>query len=413
MQLRLKNLSKQQKQAVVLYISTLAGTLLGVLSSVVNTHFISPEDYGDVRYVQNLVAFIASFLLFGYFLSGSRLLALSDDPIRSRSIKGVMVLILLVASGILLLGTFICGLFHYSNPKIFSLFLLAMPVCFFPLFQSYISNTAQGDNQIGRLAINNCLPYILYVSIAYLTYKYTGGSSEKMLLLQWGIYTLVAFCVIFSTRPLFRNVKTLFKELDEENRRYGIQLYFGSLVMIGCNYLAGITLGIFNTDNVNVGFYTLALSVTAPLAMLPGIIGTTYFKQFAKQDYIPKKVLRFTVLLAVISCIAFVLLIKPIVVFLYTEAYSKVGVYASWMSVGFCVHGIGDMLNRYLGSHGQGKAIRNSSFVCGLIKIVGFTLFVYLWNINGAVVANLLGSSAYFIVLLVYYNRFVKHGTTV
>ena len=64
-------LSKQNKQVVILYASTLLGTLLGVLSSVINTRFLDPIDYGDVRYVQNIINLIASLLLFGYSRSGT------------------------------------------------------------------------------------------------------------------------------------------------------------------------------------------------------------------------------------------------------------------------------------------------------------------------------------------------------
>lgn len=51
-------------------------------------------------------------------------------------------------------------------------------------------------------------------------------------------------------------------------------------------------------------------------------------------------------------------MIHPIVKFLYSDSYSQVGVYASWLAIGYCVHGVGDMLNRYLGSHGEGKFIK-------------------------------------------------------
>lgn len=83
-----RNFSKQRKQVVLLYLSTILGVLVGVLASIVNTRFLAPPEYGDVRYVQNIINFIASLLLFGYFLSGSRLLALSDSEERSRNIRG-------------------------------------------------------------------------------------------------------------------------------------------------------------------------------------------------------------------------------------------------------------------------------------------------------------------------------------
>lgn len=405
------HLSNPKRKVALLYGSTLAGTIFGVLCSIVNTRFLDPSNYGDVRYVQNIIQFIASLLLLGYFLSGSRLLALSDNEKTSREIRGGMVLLLVATSIVLMLALIICSAIHSTNPKISRLFIISLPVCFNTILGNYIGNTAQGDNHIGRLSVSRLVPYALYFPIAYLVYKYTGATSEKMILLQWGIYTIVSLVIVISTRPSFRNIRKSLYLLNEENKRYGIQLYYGSLVMIGTTYLAGISLGMFNEDNTNVGFYTLALTVTTPLAMLPGIIGTTYFKEFAKMDRIPKKVMKTTIIVTVLSCMAFIIIIKPVVIFLYSKQYGQVGVYAVWLSIGWCIHGIGDMINRYLGSHGLGKEIRNSSFACGFLKLFGFTVLVYFWNINGAIITNIVASTVYCLILFYYYIRFINTGS--
>ena len=51
-------LTKQRKQILFLYISSLAGVLLGMMNSVINTRALAPDSYGDVRYVQNIISFI-------------------------------------------------------------------------------------------------------------------------------------------------------------------------------------------------------------------------------------------------------------------------------------------------------------------------------------------------------------------
>ena len=144
--------------------------------------------------------------------------------------------------------------------------------------------------------------------------------------------------------------------------------------------------------------------------MLPGIVGTTYFKKFASMSKIPSNVLKVTLLLTLLACFLFIIMIQPLVKFLYSESYSMVGVYSSWMAVGFCIHGIGDMLNRYLGSHGLGKPIRNSSYVCGLFRVIGFTLLVYMWDINGAITTTVLSSLVYTSIMIYYYCKAVNHG---
>ena len=402
--------TKHKRQIVILYVSTLLGVLLGLLSSIVNTRFLSTSDYGDVRYIQNIINFISVFLLFGYFLSGARLMALTDDVLHSRRIKGMMVVILAFACIMLSLTMPVCYFLHADKPTVAFLFIVSMPVCAYPLFLNYIDQTTQGDNQMGRLALARILPYLIYVPLAYMLYSHYGVTSKRMILLQWGVYSLVYIGIIISTRPLFRNLKPIWKSLHQENKQYGIQLYIGSLVMVATNYLAGISLGYFNTDNSEVGFYTLALTVTAPLAALPTIVGTTYFKKFAKQPCIPTKVIVVTILMTMVTCICFLILIHPVVTYLYTERYAIVGTYASYLSVGYCIHGLGDMFNRYLCSHGQGVSVRNASIANGLFKILGYIVLVALFNTNGAIATTIICDVVYFLFLIYYYVRFVKEG---
>ena len=401
--------TKQKKQVVLLYTSTLIGVVLGMLSSIVNTNFMSPSEYGDVRYVQNIINFIASFLLFGYFLSGARLMALSNHVLYSRRVKGVMIIILFIACIVLSIAMCICSMIHYKNsPNISFLFLVSIPVCFYPLLQNYTEQTTIGDNQIGRLAITRLFPLLVYVPLAYLFYSKFGASSTKMILLQWGVYSIIYICIIISTKPLFKKLRPVWNALQKENDNYGIQLYIGSLVMVATNYLAGISLGYFNEENIEVGFYTLALTVTAPLAYLPTIVGNTYFKKFATQQQIPTKIIIFTVLLTCLSCILFLLIIKPMVLFLYSERYAIVGRYASFLSIGYCVHGLGDMFNRYLCSHAQGKSVRNASVLNGIVKVIGYTVLVAWLNTNGAILTTIICDMVYFTCLVYYYMRFVK-----
>ena len=98
------------KQIIALYISTIGGVLLGVLSSVINTRFLDPVNYGDVRYVQNLINLFSCIFLLGFFVSGSRLLAISKSKAEANGIKGVMVIFLIITIAALmfmvLLNTF-------------------------------------------------------------------------------------------------------------------------------------------------------------------------------------------------------------------------------------------------------------------------------------------------------------------
>ncbi len=400
-------MEKKIRQVVLLYSATFIGAVLNFIASKVNTDFLTPSEYGDVRYVLNFIQLISWVVLFGWFMSGSRLLALSDHKSNSARIRGALIICLAVSAVMLMLSTLVVGLFHRDNPELRHLFFIAMPVAVYPLLTNYMNTTAQGDNHIGRLALARVLPVLCYIPVALMLYRLYGADSKMVILLHWGVCSIVMMLIVISTGPSFKRLKPHFAALNEENKRYGIKLYWGSLAMVATNYLAGVTLGWFNEDNSNVGFYTLALSLAQPLSYLPGIVGTTYFRHFTHESCIPGKVFVYTLIITLVSCLGFILLIGP-VVSLYDNSYGIVARYASLLAVGFSIHGIGDMINRYLGSHGQGITIRNCSFACGAVKIAGSLLFVWLWNVNGAVLTLIISSMVYSLSLYIGYRSFIK-----
>ena len=402
--------SKSSKQVVLLYASSVIGLLFGVLCSVLNTRSLSPELFGDVRYVQNIISFVSSLLLFGYFVSGSRLLALSKDETYSRRIRGAMVAILLATVLVLSLVMLVLYIVSILNGKqnLTPLYLSSVFLGSNVILLNYVNTTAQGDNHIGRLAIARFLPSGVYLVVAFLVYRYLECSPTLMISLFNGTAVLVLAWIIISTRPSFLNLRDSLKLLYEENKSYGFNVYLGSLAGVSTSYIAGITLGSFCSDNANVGFYTLALSLATPLTMLPSIIGTTYFKSFAKENKINRKVLSYSIALTALSLIVFVAAIRFIVGILYDESYSVVAEYASWLAIGTSLHGFGDMINRFLGAHGQGRQIRNAAIICGLVIIFGSFVFVYLWNVNGAILTKNIGSLSYFLAMVAYYFKFIK-----
>lgn len=406
------SLNKQARLTIILFISSMLSVILGVGTSVLNTSVLSVEQYGDVRYINNIISFIASFLLFGYFVSGSRLLALSNDEQNSRRIKGAMVVILGITVVVMIVAMIVCYFIHikYLNVLVAPLFLVSIPICAAPLLQNYANTVFQGDNSIIKLSLGRLLPTALYLVIGYLVYWNFKATSELMLLLQNGCIVVVFLILIALTYPSFTQLKDSFRNLNKENKSYGFNVYIGSIAGVSLSYIAGITLGVFSENNVDVGMFTLAATLVTPLAMLPAVIGTSYFKRFANQDTMGRKVIVVTLLLSFLSLLLFVIFIGPIVGFLYDESYSNVAHIASFLAIGTTMHGLGDMFNRFLGSHGLGKQLRNGAFLCGGVMLIGNIIFVYFWGINGAVLTRILASTSYCLSMVYYY---IKHTRTI
>lgn len=406
------SLSKQNKQVVVLYTSTFLSVAVGVMVSVLNTRSLDPTGYGDYQYVHNIINFIAGFLLFGYFISGSRLLSITEAEEERRKIRGGMVAILFVASillSVILAATgFVYGIFLNKGTDAYLLFysILIGPNI---LLINYINTTAQGDNHIVRMAIARLLPSIVYLVAAYFIYRTFGATPLMMLLLQGFIALIIYVVIIITTKPDFRGLKSTFKLINDENKAYGFDVYVGSVANIGLAYLGTIALGLFNSNNTMVAFFTLAVTISAPLQLLPSIIGTVYFRRFANEAKISRKVMRGTLLVTCLSFVGYVILIHPLVRILYDESYAMVSIYASFLAIAMCVQGFGDMINRFLGSHGRGREIRNASFISGALLVFGNTVLVYLFDINGAITAKILGAIGSCGTLLYYYRKYLEN----
>lgn len=403
------NLNKYNKQIANLFAASVLGMLFGIINSALNTHYLDPISYGDVRYIQNIINFISSILLLGFFVSGSRLLALSKNELQSQQIRGCMVIMLILTIIVLMFCMFFLAMFESnSHSKLSRLFYVSIPVCSNVLLLNYINTTAQGDNHIQRISFARILPPLGYLLIATPIFYLYGASPESMLVLFNGSAVLILGFIIYSTRPYFKNLNYTFHQLFQENKKYGLHVYFGSIAGVSTTYVTGITLGIFCDNNANVGFYTLALTLAVPLSLLPSIIGTTYFKEFTSQNSINPKILRSSIIITIVSYLIFLVGIRILVSIVYPPEYYVVANYASLIAIATSCHGFGDMINRFLGAHGQGKQIRNSSYVCGFVILLGSFVLVYFVGITGAIITKILGSCSYLFMMIFYYREFPR-----
>lgn len=403
-------ISKSKIQVVYLYISTLVGMMLGVLISIVNTRFLDPVSYGDVHYVQNLISFFSGIFLFGYFVSGCRLLAISKTKEESDQMKGAMLSILGLTIFGMMVIMLVSGIIHQyiMNKPYYSLFYAVIPFCGGTLLLNYVNTSSQGDNSIGLIALARLLPSVLYLCAIYVIFNIFGASSMLALLLNTGITFVVLFILVLLNHPSFKNIQYNLKKLNEENKKYGFHVYLGSISNVSVQYLAGICLGLFAVDNSNVGFYSLALTATTPLMMLPNVIGTTYFKKFAVQSCIDKKILISTFLMSFFTLVFFIIFIHPVVDFLFTDDYGRVALYASFLALAATAHGLGDVFNRFIGAHGYGKWLRNGAFISGFVALLGYTGGVYFWGINGAIATRISFAFTYCIAMMFYYKKAQK-----
>ena len=104
------------------------------------------------------------------------------------------------------------------------------------------------------------------------------------------------------------------------------------------------------------------------------------------------------------------ILIFPVVDFLYSSSYKDVAFYAAILALGSTFTGIADVYNRFLCAHGFGVEIRNSAFVSGLIQIIGYTFGIYILGILGAIYTRVFAAFSALLMQYIYYKKVTKMG---
>lgn len=399
--------NKRVRQTFSLYSSMILGVLLSIAISVVNTRFLGAKHYGDFKFLQNLFSFFLVFFPFGFFVSGSRVLAKNKNNEKDSELYGVILIIAGIAALSFFVFNFMFSFFQdiwFKNDFGLTIRIIS-PLLFFLPFQPCIENILQGSNKIYELSIFRIGPKILYLILAVIFNYIIIFNLNVALFLHFFTIIIFIMVIIYFLKPKFSSISENYRSFLDENKKYGFPVYVGSLANVATAKIAGLSIAFF-IDNTNVGYYALALAVTMPLKMLPTVVGVTYFKEFASLNRIPKMPTIVTSIFAIFSFIIFTIFIEDVITFLYTDEFLPIVGLVYIISLGSIIRGMGDYFNRFLGAHGRGKEIRNAAFANGLFNVFGFTVLVYFWGVQGAAVTNLVSDVLYFSVMVFYYKKY-------
>jgi O-antigen/teichoic acid export membrane protein len=233
---------------------------------------------------------------------------------------------------------------------------------------------------------------------------------ELVLALYILVETIVYVCVLFRIKLSFKNLKKRIFEIYIYNKSFGFNVYIGSVVALGFGQLTGILISYFGIDNSGVGFYSLALTFTLPLSLIPNTIATTHYKDFSSAKQIPKKLLYITIGLSLFSIIALWIIVPPFITYFYGEEFLSVVKLNFIVSFGVIAHGFGDFYNRFLGANGQGRSLRNSSFFVGGSMLLFNLIFIPKWGEYGAAFAKLITGLVYITTIILYYYRYIRNN---
>jgi O-antigen/teichoic acid export membrane protein len=255
-------------------------------------------------------------------------------------------------------------------------------------------------------------PKVGFLITALLLYFIFMNIETNRLAVVWAFYiateVIVYSIILIKLKISFKNIKKRLLEIWNHNKSFGFNVYLGSLFAMGFGQLTHILISYFGTDNSGVGFYSLALTFTMPLTFIPHTIATTHYKDFSNKKSIHRKLLLITFGISFAALFGLWIIVPPFVRFFYGIEFESVILLNFIVSIGVIAHGFGDFYNRYLGANGQGKALRNSSFIVGGSMMFFNLLFIPKWGEQGAAYAKLITGFIYLFIIIFYYFRYIK-----
>lgn len=415
-QLKAYKSSARAKQSFNLLLTNFLGIPLGIITSIILTKTLGAEGFGDYSFIISIFTFSVLIASFGFFQSGNRALVLNHNKKRAKQYYGAELFISLLI--FLIIACFL-AIYSFTDQNLKAkglseLLLLVLPIGFVFLSNTYIETLLQADNRISLLSTYRLLTKLVYVIVLIAFIGIVLAEIKEILLTVFYLYffsqLLVFLIILWYLKPTFKALPKRLKELWLYNKTFGFNIYIGSIFAVGFTSLSQVLIGYFSESNSSVGFYALALTFAAPLALIPNTIATTHYKDFSRADKIPKKLLKITVGISLLALLCLWVILHPFINYFYGEEFMPVVRLNYIVSFGVLVHGFGDFYNRFLGANGQSVALRNSSFIVGGgAMLIGFALIPFFGEF-GAAITRLVVGFIYLGTILWYYFNYTKRN---
>ncbi|NJE26409.1 hypothetical protein E3E22_07220 [Thermococcus sp. MV5] len=399
--------SRTAKQTGLLYTSTIGSMVLSMIASILVTRSLGPERYGIYSFYISVVSFVGLFFRFGVFNSAGLLLVHTDNEKRIRKLIGTAFILGLVIGVVyslfLTLSSWFIDEFFKTNVgsiiRYTSLLLI-----FFPLYY-LITHLSRGTKRVEILALMRILSRVVYlVNIAIIIFF--NVISVKAFSFAYGISMSISYIVsIFMLTPEFREIKLHGKEILRLTKRYGIHVYLGQIADQSTYKLDSLFITYF-VGTTPLGFYNLAIALVSPMVAFSSAFTTTVFREFARKEKIPRKILFYNTLWLIAYTIGIILFGKWIIKLLFTERFLPTYSLASILVIAGFFQGMYQPFGIFFESKGFGKIIRNISYITALVNVLGNALLIPLYGAMGAAVASALSKFIHLVGYLYYYRSY-------
>ena len=408
--------NQHMRQSFSLMFWNFVGIPLGIVTNIVITRYMGADSYGDYLYIQRIFELAFILLGFGMVQSLNRVVLLAKNDEHRRQFFGSGLICLFVVYAIICCALYLYAFVspNFREKGILEIFLIMIPFSIIFYLLQYLEQVLPSCNKINWLIIQRYTPRIGFFLIGLFVYYYImrRDLSWNPVIVVWSSFLatqlMVYMFILRKMRPSFKNAKERISEIWQCNKEYGEHVYIGNLFSTAFSALMPVILSMVSDTNSGVGFYSLSLTLSAPLSFIPIVIATSHYQQFAKYDSIPRKILVFTIGISIVALVGLWALVGPFVSICYTKEFSPVIMLTIITSIGTLLYGLSDFFSRFLMAKGMGKLLRNSSFIVGFTTFFSSLITIPLFQATGAALTHMAAGIVYLIIIVVYYKRCIS-----
>lgn len=180
----------------------------------------------------------------------------------------------------------------------------------------------------------------------------------------------MAACVVGLKQPLRGGTYSPVKSLVHESRPYAFSMFVTDLFE-----RFDLLLVLWLVPLIEQGYYASMVPVVYPLTVIPNTLGLFLFNAGASRESRlttkdVHRILASSIGVQSLMTIAFMVVIGPVVVFLYTEAFAPAVVFALWLAPVSAIKGILQGLDSYLKGRGRPLAPMRARIVSAIVMVV-------------------------------------------
>lgn len=383
------------------------GKIAGLLASLIQARFMAPAEMGRFAFCLAVVMVAGTFFDFGVFSAGARVLALEQDSANQRRSLGALVLMTAALS--LAFSIFIAAasvpIDWFFDKDVRLILAFTAILAFFQPFQYFIELGCQGLNQIRLLSIFQLMMsgiYVLALAALAAAQQITAGLALGAYLVGIGVATI---WTIAKLRPSFKDTSPYIRKTLNGVREYGLNMYFARATGLISTRADQLVIGYFLTDTAPLGIYAIIQKFANPIMLMSRSLALTRFRAFAAIKRIPKRIIRWNLVLLTVSALALIAF-GPLAIKLLFLKYSDGTPLLLPFALMNVFIGLFQPHNTFLSAHGRGAEIRNITAIVAASSILGLIFAVPRFGIMGAAWTGAVVMGLDYALHVYYYRKF-------